>query len=207
VLKQGGIPLGEIVMTGELRQLLDETLDFVDSRDFHDVQSAILDDLFNTFFSSLQPCFREQPPQVVTPTDGVPSFLHPQLQRITEVADKASKLATLLPVVAKQSHLIFHGLPNEYIDVSPQPSEHDMAAYTDDTTYIEFVTCARARRIERGSIFGLGDSKFVCAVNLGVSLAVERVGMVVALCKIYYRQASASSRRKCCFSTTPSIRK
>jgi peroxin-3 len=113
------MPTSEVALTPELRQLLDETLDFVDSDDFHSVQSAILDDLFNTFFSSLQPGFREQPPDVVVQTaDGAPSFLHPQLQRITEVVDKASKLATLLPAVAKQSHLIFHSLPNEYIDVS-----------------------------------------------------------------------------------------
>jgi hypothetical protein len=121
VLKQGGIPSSEVALTDELRELLDETLDFVDSSDFAAVESAILENLFRTFFSALEPSFCDPatPDALVDSAElNGRSFLHPRLQRITEVVDKTTKLATLLPAVAKQSHLIFHGLPNEYIDVS-----------------------------------------------------------------------------------------
>ena len=38
--------------------------------------------------------------------------------RFEDVTERTAKLASLLPTVARQSHLVLNGMPNEYVEVS-----------------------------------------------------------------------------------------
>lgn len=38
--------------------------------------------------------------------------------RFEDVTERVTRLASLLPTVARQSHLILNGMPNEYVEVS-----------------------------------------------------------------------------------------
>lgn len=37
--------------------------------------------------------------------------------RFEDVTERTTRLASLLPSIARQSHLILNGLPNEYVEV------------------------------------------------------------------------------------------
>ena len=121
VLKQGGVPAHDLHINAELRRILDETSDFLESRDFIVVQRSCLDHLFSTLLSSLDPMFREavEPSSQSAPDDH---FQHPQLARFTELAEKSARLVNLLPAVSREGHAILKGSPNEYVEVSFHPS-------------------------------------------------------------------------------------
>ncbi|TPX37283.1 hypothetical protein SeMB42_g06962 [Synchytrium endobioticum] len=113
------------VVDAELKRLLDETRDFLESPDFNLVLGASLDDAFNTLAIQLRSQFF--PPQIPNPSDK---------SKLTEVDDatllkqlegesysksvqesKVLPLAGVLPSVSRQAHLIINGSPNVYIQV------------------------------------------------------------------------------------------
>ncbi|KAI8327964.1 Peroxin-3 [Chlamydoabsidia padenii] len=93
--------------TVTLRQLLDETKDFIDSPDFITVFSSCLEEVYsifdhNAFGKTL-----------------LPSPLDPSVQRIQEITtemapEKKMTLANLLPAISRQAHLVIAG--NEYLN-------------------------------------------------------------------------------------------
>lgn len=111
VLRAGGVDEFDLVVDPVLRNLLDETRDFIDSKDFATVLSSTLATTFARFNLSLQPTFN---PFLLSPPRSTDSG-------IEEIADeddidRAVPLATLLPLVNRQVHLIINGVPNEYVE-------------------------------------------------------------------------------------------
>ncbi|KAG0226387.1 Peroxin-3 [Mortierella sp. GBAus27b] len=111
VLRAGGVDEADVVVDPVLRNLLDETRDFIDSQDFTTVMSSTLATTFARFNLSLQPTFN---PFLLSPPRSSDSG-------IEEIADeddidRSVPLATLLPLVSRQVHLIINGVPNEYVE-------------------------------------------------------------------------------------------
>lgn len=118
----------------QLRALLDETKDFIDSPDFASVLRLCLDRVFVVFEHTMEPAFGIRPSTPSPPAsnsaggalghgglgmeqepDLVPRF---QELRMDEQEGKRLRLASLFPAVARQGQLAVHGVPNEYVDVS-----------------------------------------------------------------------------------------
>ena len=78
-------------VSGTLRQLLDETNDYIDSPDFATVLDASLDRVFDMFYSALAPSF------------GTPG-----------IAETPLLLAKALPLIAQQAQAACYSSPNEY---------------------------------------------------------------------------------------------
>ncbi|KAF9981791.1 peroxin [Mortierella antarctica] len=108
VLRAGGVDEFDLVVDPVLRNLLDETRDFIDSDDFSTVLSSTLDATFEQFNHALQPTFN---PFLMSRGDAVIAEIEDE-----EDMDRAVPLASLLPLVARQVHLIINGVPNEYVD-------------------------------------------------------------------------------------------
>ncbi|KAG0305848.1 peroxin [Dissophora globulifera] len=111
VLRAGGVDEFDLVVDPVLRSLLDETRDFIDSADFSTVLSATLTSTFARFNLALQPTFN---PFLLMP----PRSINASIEEIEdeEEIDREVPLATLLPLVARQVHLIINGVPNEYVE-------------------------------------------------------------------------------------------
>ncbi|KAI1316893.1 peroxin [Mortierella claussenii] len=112
VLRAGGVDEFDLIVDPVLRNLLDETRDFIDSDDFATVLSSTLATTFARFNLALQPTFN---PFLLT----APSLNHSaSIEEIEdeEDMDRAVPLASLLPLVARQVHLIINGVPNEYVE-------------------------------------------------------------------------------------------
>ncbi|KAF9282116.1 peroxin [Mortierella alpina] len=108
VLRAGGVDEFDLVVDPVLRNLLDETRDFIDSDDFSTVLNSTLDTTFAQFNLSLQPTFN---PFLMSRGDAVIAEIEDE-----EDMDRAVPLASLLPLIARQVHLIINGVPNEYVD-------------------------------------------------------------------------------------------
>ncbi|KAF9344266.1 peroxin [Mortierella sp. NVP85] len=111
VLRAGGVDEFDLVIDPVLRNLLDETRDFIDSADFATVMSSTIATTFARFNLALQPTFN---PFLLSPPKSTDSG-------IEEIADeddidRAVPLITILPVVGRQVHLILNGVPNEYVE-------------------------------------------------------------------------------------------
>ncbi|KAK3819672.1 MAG: Peroxin-3 [Benniella sp.] len=111
VLRAGGVDEFDLVIDPVLRNLLDETRDFIDSADFATVMSSTIATTFARFNLALQPTFN---PFLLSPPKSTDSG-------IEEIADeddmdRAVPLITILPVVGRQVHLIINGVPNEYVE-------------------------------------------------------------------------------------------
>lgn len=103
-LSECGLP-PSIVASGispQLRGLLNETQDFLDSPDFSIVLRSCLDKTFELLSSSLGHLFVDMP----TVASG----------RFEEVAERKVRLAAILPALARASHSILQDTPNEYAD-------------------------------------------------------------------------------------------
>lgn len=96
-------------MTAELRRLLNETSDCLDAPDCTLVRKLCLDRLFTHLVLSLEAPFRP------TQTD-----FGAQGSRFEDVTERTARLASLLPSVARQSHVILNSMPNEYVQVSSE---------------------------------------------------------------------------------------
>lgn len=134
-LRAGGMPPHDCVVDPPLRDLLDETADFIDAPDFPRVLGACVGRVFDIVLekvgeaAGLAPTEEEVAAAAAAAqpgSDGQP-FIHPRLrfQEIPEgQADEAGKkvrLANLLPVVSRQAHLVLNGLPNDCAEVRPFP--------------------------------------------------------------------------------------
>lgn len=95
-------------VTAELRRLLNETSDCLDAPDCTLVRKLCLDRLFTHLVLSLETPFRPA-------LDAGPSA---QGSRFEDVTERTTRLASLLPTVARQSHVILNSMPNEYVQVS-----------------------------------------------------------------------------------------
>ncbi|KAG0238050.1 peroxin [Actinomortierella wolfii] len=109
VLRAGGLDEIDVVVDDPvLRNLLDETRDFIDSEDFTTVLDKTLTTAFARLQLALQPTFN--PFLLAEPRSAIEEI------EDEEDVDRSVPLATLLPLVARQVHLIIHGVPNEYVD-------------------------------------------------------------------------------------------
>ncbi|KDN45615.1 Peroxin-3-domain-containing protein [Tilletiaria anomala UBC 951] len=109
-------PVSTIASDAQLRSLLDETKDFIDSRDFRLVLRLSLDKAFAVFEDALKPAF------------GVVDEIVQEGARFQELNEDGElghkvRLAALFPTVAKQSQLAIHGVPNEYVEALAEIKE------------------------------------------------------------------------------------
>ncbi|KAF9299894.1 peroxin [Mortierella antarctica] len=108
VLRAGGVDEFDLIVDPVLRNLLDETRDFIDSEDFSTVLNSTLNATFDRFSLALQPTFN---PFLSQSRDAVIEEIEDD-----DDIDRAVPLASLLPLVARQVHLIINGVPNEYVE-------------------------------------------------------------------------------------------
>ena len=114
ILIQGGIPqVSAMRASPPFDTLLEETRSLLQSPDFSAVLESCLDRATDTLFKSIKDTTFVQDGSSVD-ADGAPLQL---------------RLASLLPDLARWSHLAFNGLPNELVDVralhrSLQPCPH-----------------------------------------------------------------------------------
>ena len=113
VLRAGGMEESDLVVDPVLRNLLDETRDFIDSADFSTVLSASLDTTFARFNLTLQPTFN---PFLLSPPRNINISASIEEIEDEDDIDKAVPLIILLPQVSRQVHLIINGVPNEYVE-------------------------------------------------------------------------------------------
>ncbi|KAG0046817.1 peroxin [Gryganskiella cystojenkinii] len=111
VLRAGGVDEFDLIVDPVLRSLLDETRDFIDSEDFSTVLHSTLTATFARFNLALQPTFN--PFLLAEPRNNSASI--EEIEDEDDI-DRAVPLASLLPLVARQVHLIINGVPNEYVE-------------------------------------------------------------------------------------------
>lgn len=99
-LEQSG--LGDTSIEPELRSLLDETKDFLESPDSSVVLRSCLDKAFAQLSSNLAHLFVD---------DSVPQG---NATRFEELQDKKVRLAAVLPALARASHSVLTAVPNEF---------------------------------------------------------------------------------------------
>ncbi|KAK3826508.1 MAG: Peroxin-3 [Linnemannia elongata] len=112
VLRAGGVDEFDLVVDPVLRNLLDETRDFIDSPDFTTVLKSTLTTTFSRFNLALQPTFN---PFLLSPPQSGSSAVIAEIEDDEDI-DRAVPLVTLLPLIARQVHLIINGVPNEYVE-------------------------------------------------------------------------------------------
>ncbi|ORY06183.1 Peroxin-3 [Basidiobolus meristosporus CBS 931.73] len=108
VLREGS-GLDDPQIDGDLRMLLDETKDFLDSPDFVVVRQACLDEAFSLLNYNLRSVFLGN----VSPTAKVYEMNSPE----DPATEKAVSLAALLPIISRQVHQIINGVPNEFVEM------------------------------------------------------------------------------------------
>jgi peroxin-3 len=86
---------------------MSETRDFIDSADFSVVLRSCLDKLFAHLSESLGHLFVD---------DNASPASQAAQRRFIEVSEKKVRLAAVLPALARASHTIFNGVPNEYAE-------------------------------------------------------------------------------------------
>lgn len=103
-LFESGLPanIADAGISPELRSLLNETQDFIDSPDFSIVLRSCLDKSFEIMTSSLGHLFVNMPATASS--------------RFEEVEEKRVRLAAILPALARTSHSVLTESPNEYAD-------------------------------------------------------------------------------------------
>lgn len=94
----------------ELRQLLDETLDFIESPDFAVVLRSCLNRTFARLAQSLAHLFADA---------SIPS----STTRFSEVTESKVRLAAILPALGRATHSVLMEMPNEYADAIAQNRE------------------------------------------------------------------------------------
>lgn len=111
----------------KLRALLDETKDIIESKDFGSILALCIDRVFETFFDSLNPTFGIQKSSKLDSSIQIEplSALESRFQEITEEMQhgKRIRLASLFPLVSRQSQMAIRGVPNEYIETLADSKE------------------------------------------------------------------------------------
>ncbi|KAJ3167135.1 peroxin [Geranomyces variabilis] len=133
VLRAGGCSNDAFVMDASLKELLNETRDFLESADFHKVVTSCFDEAFDLLLKQIRPTFF---------TD--PDYKLPR-SAVTEVCDgadaasgssspepapqgKSLPLAGVIPAVSRLVHNVVNGVPNIFLEVlSAQP---DLKAFS-----------------------------------------------------------------------------
>ncbi|WFC99714.1 peroxin [Malassezia yamatoensis] len=111
-------PTSEIV-TPQLRFLLDETKDYIDSPDFQRVFRVSCDRVFGLLTQHLAPSFGAQTLSQDL-LHGTPDMM--QLSSMSHV-DKPLELARILPLIALQAQVAFNTSPNEYVEAITESRE------------------------------------------------------------------------------------
>jgi peroxin-3 len=117
-LSSGGIASSDLFISAPLRHLLNETSDFLESADGNKIRSLCLDRLISTFEASLENVFSRG---VASPAASLlleRSEVGGEMMRFEDVGELRIRLASLLPKLARGSHLVMNGMPNEYVEVS-----------------------------------------------------------------------------------------
>ncbi|SPO31724.1 related to Peroxisomal assembly protein PEX3 [Ustilago trichophora] len=116
-----------LVTNHKLRALLDETKDIIESQDFGTILALCIDRVFETFYESLNPTFGIQKTGKLDSTIQIEplSALESRFQEITEEMQhgKRVRLASLFPLVSRQSQMAIRGVPNEYIEALADSKE------------------------------------------------------------------------------------
>lgn len=120
----------DCVVDSRLRELLNETQDFIDCDDFHSVLRSAMDRITQRCLENVG---RRAKIDDSGLTQHVPTHqvIHP---RFTELAEdgselherKTSRFVAILPIITRESHNILNLLPNEYTEVrfTPNPQTH-----------------------------------------------------------------------------------
>ncbi|SGY69340.1 BQ5605_C004g03000 [Microbotryum silenes-dioicae] len=103
-LTAGGIPTISATINPELRRLLSETQDCLDSSDGQLVRQRLLDAMFTRLVLGLEAPFQS------------PVASMGQGSRFEDVTERSTILAKLLPVLAQHSHNVLSGMSNEYVE-------------------------------------------------------------------------------------------
>ncbi|KDQ09203.1 hypothetical protein BOTBODRAFT_58844 [Botryobasidium botryosum FD-172 SS1] len=107
VLEQGGLPTHQAFVDPALRELLDETKSLLNSPEFYHVLKLCLDKATNILIDGLH---RDL-------FDGDTSRgMKMGESGVVEIVEEKIRLASLLPGVARWSHLALNAMPNELID-------------------------------------------------------------------------------------------
>ena len=106
-------------LTPQLRVLLDETKDFIDSPDFARVFAVSCDRVFELLMHHLAPSFGVQ----AVPDDLLHSAADARHRARALAAEKPLELARLLPLVALQAQVAFNTSPNEYVETITESRE------------------------------------------------------------------------------------
>ncbi|PWN50283.1 hypothetical protein IE53DRAFT_387433 [Violaceomyces palustris] len=106
------------ISDAQLRALLDETKDTIESEDFSDVLRLCLDKVFDVFSNTMTSTFGIGPIVDHGNPAGDAHALVPRFQELTSEGHEGRKvrLASLFPAVARQSQLAINGVPNPYIE-------------------------------------------------------------------------------------------
>ncbi|KAJ3160150.1 peroxin [Geranomyces michiganensis] len=135
VLRAGGCNNDAFVMDPSLKELLNETRDFLESADFHKVVTLCFDEAFDLLLKQIRPTFFTDPEYklprstVTEVRDSVDAAAaaaaaspEPALQ------GKSLPLAGVIPVVSRLVHNVVNGVPNIFLEVlSAQP---DLKAFS-----------------------------------------------------------------------------
>lgn len=107
-LSSGGLPPSSYSagLPAQLRELLNETQEFLDCSDGALVRKLCLDTLFGKLAGECEGAF-----------SGGVGLEEGEGSRFEDVTERTVRLAGLLPSVARQSHLVLNGLPNTYVEV------------------------------------------------------------------------------------------
>ncbi|CAG8483115.1 444_t:CDS:2 [Ambispora gerdemannii] len=103
VLRQGGGAQEDPTIDDELRKLLDESKDFLDSDDFRDVLAACIDSAFSLLHSNMYSRFLAVPNSEEDDDDS-------------EQIERPVALVRLLPDISKEAHVVINGVPNRYLE-------------------------------------------------------------------------------------------
>ncbi|CAG8439791.1 12096_t:CDS:2 [Ambispora leptoticha] len=102
VLRKGGDAQEDPTIDEELRKLLDESKDYLDSEDFRDVLAACLDSVFSLLNSNMYSRFLAVPKS--------------EENDDSERLERLVALARLLPDISKEAHAVINGVPNRYLE-------------------------------------------------------------------------------------------
>ncbi|KAI8919403.1 Peroxin-3 [Powellomyces hirtus] len=138
VLRAGGCSDDGFVIDPELKELLNETRDFLESSDFQKVLTSCFDEAFDLLFKQIRPTFFVEgeyklPKSVVSEVTDSESATAGSSTIVPEPAGpaprgKALPLAGIIPVVSRLVHNVVNGVPNIFLEIlSAQP---DLKAFS-----------------------------------------------------------------------------
>ncbi|KAJ3174623.1 peroxin [Geranomyces variabilis] len=140
VLRAGGCSNDAFVMDASLKELLNETRDFLESADFHKVVTSCFDEAFDLLLKQIRPTFFTDPDyklprSAVTEVrdgadDAAAAGVMTSGSSSPEPAPqgKSLPLAGVIPAVSRLVHNVVNGVPNIFLEVlSAQP---DLKAFS-----------------------------------------------------------------------------